>query len=588
MAVQLPEGKQSFTTATGAPGVGYKLYTYIAGTSTPKDTYTTSTASVANTNPVIADARGEMTVYWVGTYDVILKDAADVTIWGPERLETPSVLIDAGDALIRSDLANTASAPLGDFLVGSKQSGTGSVPTTVHAKLGDTMHLTDKGTVADMLTALNSVASDLNGGGKCIIQNGTWVLSDTFTFAGQGLHLEGNGRYASVVSFAPASTKAALVYNAGGGGGINQTSIRRLGFTAGANTQIKTAISLVNAAECEIADIGIPDGVWLGASIGVATFGRQFVYMHDCVIVCQRPVVIGSNASFSSLSSDHFTFERNELVGKSSAFPVIEFVDGTSFSNTTVLETSVNGGGHGLYWNDTTSTAASFSLKISGFRSEQGLDATKYSIYLASTAQALQQVIIENAKLDNARNGIFLRNCQRVTIRNCSLDTTTGTALDMTFVAGSRLILENCLRPFSGAITLTNARLVSREDNVGFGIREEYAYDSGFNAASLVSDVYHGGSWTAIANDALLAIADNTFTGFVLISASEDVCAIYMLMGLTQSTQEVADTAGFFSPTVGTASSYNVYWNAGTSRYVIQNKRGATVNVSVYKIGTAN
>ena len=86
----LPQGKQYFATAAGAPGVGYRLYAFVPGTSTPKDTYTTSVGDVANTHPVVMDARGEAAVYWVGDYDVILKDAADATIWGPERLEDAS------------------------------------------------------------------------------------------------------------------------------------------------------------------------------------------------------------------------------------------------------------------------------------------------------------------------------------------------------------------------------------------------------------------------------------------------------------------------------------------------------------------
>ena len=38
------------------PAVGYKLYAYAAGTSTPKDTYTSSTLGTANANPVILDS----------------------------------------------------------------------------------------------------------------------------------------------------------------------------------------------------------------------------------------------------------------------------------------------------------------------------------------------------------------------------------------------------------------------------------------------------------------------------------------------------------------------------------------------------
>jgi hypothetical protein len=42
-----------------APAQGWKLYTYIAGSSTPVDTFTDSSGATQNTNPIILDARGE-------------------------------------------------------------------------------------------------------------------------------------------------------------------------------------------------------------------------------------------------------------------------------------------------------------------------------------------------------------------------------------------------------------------------------------------------------------------------------------------------------------------------------------------------
>jgi hypothetical protein len=126
MAVILPNGKNYFARVDGTPGSGYRLYTYIAGTSTPKVTYSDHAGTVPNSNPVIADSRGEMLVYWSGTYDCILKDENDVLIWGPETLE------DSGGNL-RTDLADSTSTGLGDALVSVKRTDlTNSVATTQH------------------------------------------------------------------------------------------------------------------------------------------------------------------------------------------------------------------------------------------------------------------------------------------------------------------------------------------------------------------------------------------------------------------------------------------------------------------------
>lgn len=68
----------------GDPLTGGKLYSYTAGTTTPKATYTTSTGAVANPNPIILDAAGRTPdEIWleVGVqYKFILKTSADVTI----------------------------------------------------------------------------------------------------------------------------------------------------------------------------------------------------------------------------------------------------------------------------------------------------------------------------------------------------------------------------------------------------------------------------------------------------------------------------------------------------------------------------
>jgi hypothetical protein len=83
-----PPGKFSSILATGAPLVAGRLYTYLAGTTTPQATYTDYTGTIANANPVILDARGEANV-WLEqgvAYKYILKDALDNTIWSQDGI----------------------------------------------------------------------------------------------------------------------------------------------------------------------------------------------------------------------------------------------------------------------------------------------------------------------------------------------------------------------------------------------------------------------------------------------------------------------------------------------------------------------
>jgi len=65
----------------GDPLAGGKLYTYEAGTTTNKQTFTDADETSINTNPVILDAAGRADV-WLdsGSYKFVLTDSADVTI----------------------------------------------------------------------------------------------------------------------------------------------------------------------------------------------------------------------------------------------------------------------------------------------------------------------------------------------------------------------------------------------------------------------------------------------------------------------------------------------------------------------------
>jgi hypothetical protein len=63
---------------------GGKIYTYSAGTTTPKATYTTSAGSIAHANPIILDSAGRVSggEIWLlsSTYKFVLNTSTDVLI----------------------------------------------------------------------------------------------------------------------------------------------------------------------------------------------------------------------------------------------------------------------------------------------------------------------------------------------------------------------------------------------------------------------------------------------------------------------------------------------------------------------------
>lgn len=69
--------------STGAPASGWKVYTYVAGSSTPLATYTTSAGNVSQTNPIEINALGFPTTgqIWLTagqSYKLVLTNASDV------------------------------------------------------------------------------------------------------------------------------------------------------------------------------------------------------------------------------------------------------------------------------------------------------------------------------------------------------------------------------------------------------------------------------------------------------------------------------------------------------------------------------
>lgn len=94
MAVVTPTPKAQFLKLDGTPMVGGKVYSYAAGTTTPQNTFTDSTGTTPNENPVILDSRGEANI-WLGaaSYKFRLTDANDVEIWTVDNVAPPTTAV---------------------------------------------------------------------------------------------------------------------------------------------------------------------------------------------------------------------------------------------------------------------------------------------------------------------------------------------------------------------------------------------------------------------------------------------------------------------------------------------------------------
>lgn len=145
----------------GDPLSGGKLFIYTAGTTTKVVSYTSSSASTPNANPIILDAAGRVVEeIWLtsgASYKFVLSPSTDTdpptaAIWTKDNIPVSN---DVG--AVYTEFANTTDNAKGDALVGFKQANasgflTGAVARTVSTKLQEFVSVKDFGAVGDGTT----------------------------------------------------------------------------------------------------------------------------------------------------------------------------------------------------------------------------------------------------------------------------------------------------------------------------------------------------------------------------------------------------------------------------------------------------
>lgn len=91
-----------FYDSSGNPLANGKVYTYVAGTNTPQTTYSDTSGSTANTNPVILDAKGEAVICLTAgaSYKYVVKTAADATVRTDDNIAVTAYPTAAGNSII--------------------------------------------------------------------------------------------------------------------------------------------------------------------------------------------------------------------------------------------------------------------------------------------------------------------------------------------------------------------------------------------------------------------------------------------------------------------------------------------------------
>jgi hypothetical protein len=152
MAYLLPLPRMIFLDALGQPVTG-QLYTYEAGTSTPKPTYTNSSGNTENPNPLDLNGGDANNIWFLGSYKIDVKDEDGVSLPG-----YPVDNVSAYDPVDWSDLT----ASIADL--------NATDTSTLSKSANYTVGLTDRGktiladsTAGSFTISLPSAASATNG-----------------------------------------------------------------------------------------------------------------------------------------------------------------------------------------------------------------------------------------------------------------------------------------------------------------------------------------------------------------------------------------------------------------------------------------
>lgn len=138
----------------GVPLSGGLLYTYGAGTTTPQATYTSSSGSIANANPIVLDSSGRVTnEIWLTPslyYKFVLQTATATQIGSYDNI--PGIANAADIASLESSSGAT--------LIGYNEGGSSAVNRTVASKLQESVSVLDFG--ADPTGASDSTTAFQN------------------------------------------------------------------------------------------------------------------------------------------------------------------------------------------------------------------------------------------------------------------------------------------------------------------------------------------------------------------------------------------------------------------------------------------
>jgi len=222
----------------------------------------------------------------------------------------------ATDPSLRSDLA----ASSGASLVGYLPAGTGAVPTTVQAKLRESVSVKDFGAIGDGITddtaAIQASLDSLGGLGRLVFPSGVYKLTDTllvtYTSTLLGVEIEGAG-IATKLAYSGATNKPIIkVIGTAGAGHYANTAIRNLYL----RSDLAVGSGVVGIAIGEPLDIplgGVGNVTITGNTIIGMAYGIQLAYESDEIYITNNHLFGYSEVGIDNQGNSGIRITNNHL-----------------------------------------------------------------------------------------------------------------------------------------------------------------------------------------------------------------------------------------------------------------------------------
>lgn len=433
--------------------------------------------------------------------------------------------------------------------------------------------------------AIKAAIDNATSGGIVQLPPGIiYVDGNIIKLNSDGVHLKGWGEKNTIIYV---DSGVAITISRDTAAQIVNTSVSDLSVI-GQGALAKTGIKLVDGNVVNIHDVSLLMEVYTGeaaVTIGLQLQGRDTNRLNRATINADKPISIEDNPN-SILDLDHFHAQDLYLICTDNTSAPVTINTGVNITNLTFdgYQAWVQGK-YGLLWNDSTTSIASLNVKFRNVRWEQATDSTGYVFYVSHNTGVYELILdhvygATNQAGTQSTNGAYFRKVFNGTIvQSTFLSGQLGaarTSLDIDTcrnIVFSNLYVFNASTQTFGATMKKKLWLVSDNDGgIQFG-----QMDTDTNSIPFLVNSVTGGSPIALNDGDITTLGIETLIGFIYVNESDGTGAIYLLRGTTHGTIEVSDPSGLYSTTQGTGSSTNIYYDAGTTSYKLENKRGAPI-----------